>query len=407
MSVKGLHVITACQDIARFSESNSGITRTFLSEPMHDVHRYLADWMRRLDMHVRLDAIGNIRGLYAAEHEDAPRLLIGSHLDTVPNAGAYDGVLGVALGLALVQELKRTRLPFAIEVVGFSEEEGVRFGVPFLGSRALMGRLDQEILQLRDRDGVFVPDAIRRFGLDPENLVSARLDQRTFAYLEFHIEQGPVLDSRDVSLGMVTAIAGQSRYSVTFRGRANHAGTTPMDLRSDALAAAAQWIGAVEAKARSNDGLVATVAAIESEPHAGNVIAGVVSASLDVRHVDDDVRSSATTELLQKAREIASARGASFDAQSRLEQPAVSMDPALVGVLERAAAQAGYKPPHMASGAGHDAMIIAEKIPAAMLFIRSPHGISHHPDEAVREEDVGAAITVGLSLLRELAASKL
>jgi allantoate deiminase len=374
---------------------------------MHDVHRYLSDWMRALRMDVRLDAVGNIRGLYAGEHDDGPRLLVGSHLDTVPNAGAYDGVLGVVLGLALIEDLRGRRLPFAIEVVGFSEEEGVRFGVPFLGSRALVGRVDAETLQLRDSNGVSVEKTIRQFGLNPDDVASALLDPRTFAYVEFHVEQGPVLDYSDHPFGIVHAIAGQSRYSVTFQGRANHAGTTPMDLRSDALAAAAQWISAVETRARRTDGLVATVAAIESEPRAGNVIPGRVTASLDVRHAEDQVRLRAVIELLEKAREIASARRVLFHAHSRLEQSAVSVDPTLIDALERAAVQAGYQPPRMVSGAGHDAMIIAEKIPSAMLFIRSPHGISHHPDEAVREEDVDAAIAVGRCLLRELAAGNL
>ena len=374
---------------------------------MQDVHRYLTDWMCALGMDVRVDAIGNIRGLYAGESEEGPRLLIGSHLDTVPNAGAYDGVLGVVLGVALIEELRGRRLPFAIEVVGFSEEEGVRFSIPFLGSRALAGRVDGDVLNLRDPSGVSVAEVIRQFGLNPADLTSAVLDPPAFAYLEFHIEQGPVLDYRDQPLGIVEAIAGQSRYSVTFRGRANHAGTTPMDLRNDALAAAAQWISAVETRARATDGLVATVAAIESEPRAGNVISGLVTASLDVRHAEDDVRSTAATDLLDRGREIALARGVVFDAQSRLEQAAVRMDPKLMGALERAAAEAGYKPPRMVSGAGHDAMIIAEKIPSAMLFLRSPRGISHHPDETVREEDVEAALAVASWFLRELAASKL
>ena len=197
-------------------------------------------------MTVHVDAIGNLRGLCPGTVPRSPRLLIGSHLDTVPNAGAFDGILGVVLGVAIVEELQGQHLPFAIEVIGFSEEEGVRFSKPFLGSLALVGKLDAETLARTDRNGISVADAIKAYGLDPAQLPSAALSHEAFAYLEFHIEQGPVLESEDASLGVVEALVGQTRMQLIFTGQANHAGTTPMHLRHDAMAAAAEWIVAVE-----------------------------------------------------------------------------------------------------------------------------------------------------------------
>ncbi len=202
--------------------------------------------MKPLGASVRIDAAGNFRGVYPSARPNAPRLLIGSHLDTVPNAGAYDGVLGVVLAVALLEELQGRKLPFGIEVVGFSEEEGVRFGTPFIGSRALVGTLDGELLNVRDAQGISVRKAIENFGLNPDEIPQAKLGSDTLGYLEFHIEQGPVLESLNQPLAAVEAIAGQSRLEFTFCGRANHAGTTPMHLRRDAIAGAAEWIGTVE-----------------------------------------------------------------------------------------------------------------------------------------------------------------
>ena len=297
-----------CQQLARFSERSGSIHRTFLSAPMRDVHREITAWLQSLDAEVSIDAAGNVRGFYAGTHSQAPRLLIGSHLDTVPNAGAYDGILGVVLAVCLLEALDREKLPFAIEVVGFSEEEGVRFGEPFIGSGALVGRLDEHLLNRQDSKGVSVRQAIRDFGLRPEDISEARVHSDTLAYLEFHIEQGPVLESLTRPLGAVEAIAGQSRLEFTFLGKSNHAGTTPMHLRRDAVAAAAEWISAVEQFAQNVPGLVATVGKIEARPGATNVIAGEVLLTLDVRHSSDEVRARAVQDLIRKAEEIVQRR---------------------------------------------------------------------------------------------------
>jgi allantoate deiminase len=369
---------------------------------MKDVHRLLASWMQGAGMTVSVDAVGNFRGLYASERSVGRRLLIGSHLDTVRRAGAYDGILGVVLGVALVEALNGRRLGFQIEVIGFSEEEGLRFGVPFIGSRALIGQLDADILNKTDAAGIRVVDAIRGFGLDPQRISDARAAADAIGYFEIHIEQGPVLESLGLQLGVVEAIAGQSRFRFTFNGQTNHAGTTPMHLRRDALAGAAEWIGEVERRAQSTEALVATVGSLEVEPGASNIIPGSVHANLDVRHSNDSVRKSAVRHLQQSANAIAMARQLSLSSEQFLDQSAVAMDSSLTQALERAVTRAGHRVHRMTSGAGHDAMIIARCMPCAMLFLRSPAGVSHDSAERVLEEDVAASLMAALYFMEEI-----
>lgn len=361
--------------------------------------------MEPLGTSPKIDAAGNFRAVYPATKPDAPSLLIGSHLDTVPNAGPYDGVLGVVLAIALLEELQGRRLPFRIEVVGFSEEEGVRFGTPFIGSRALVGTLDERLLNVHDAQGISVRKAIENFGLNPGEISRANLGSDTLAYLEFHIEQGPVLESLNQPLAAVDAIAGQSRLQFVFCGRTNHAGTTPMSLRCDAIAGAAEWIGAVERIAQASNGLVGTVGKLEARPGAANVIAGEARLTLDVRHGSDEVRLRAVEGLARQAQEIAARRGLSVRENTVLNQPAVALNSFLTGEIEQAIRKAGCKPHRMVSGAGHDAMILAEKVPAAMILLRTPGGISHDPAESVAAEDVERAIACGLHLLAQLAVS--
>jgi allantoate deiminase len=396
---RAAHIIDRCRQLAACTEVPGEITRLFLSPPMHDVHALLKGWMEAAGMAVRVDAAGNLRGVWHGLTVDGPRLLIGSHLDTVPNAGAFDGILGVLLGIAAVEQLHGQHLPFAIELIGFSEEEGVRFNKPFLGSLALIGKLDAEALTLTDQNGITIVEAIRSYGLDPEDLPAATLTEETFAYLEFHIEQGPILESEHTSLGVVEALVGQTRMRLTFTGHANHAGTTPMHLRHDAMAAAADWIVAVEAYANAHRGLVATIGKVETLPGAGNVIAGQVTASLDVRHADDQTRRTAVSSLVERANFAAAKRGVYVSAQTQMEQPAVPMDSSLTQLLQNAAEKAGFPCRKMTSGAGHDAMIVAQRLPSAMLFLRSPGGLSHHPDESVLPEDVEAALATAMEFL--------
>ena len=400
-----MEVIARCQTLASFSEDTGSIRRTFLSPPIRDCHREIASWVAPLQLNSRVDAAGNLRIVHPAVKPDAPRLLIGSHLDTVPNAGAYDGILGVVLAIAILSAIHDRKLPFAIEVVGFSEEEGVRFGTPFIGSRALVGTLDEELLNRRDAQGISIREAIEKFGLNPAEIAQAAIHEDVLGYIEFHIEQGPMLESAGRPLGAVEAIAGQSRLEFTFVGRANHAGTTPMNLRHDAVAAAAEWIGTVERHAQNTSGLVATVGAIQAKPGAVNVIAGETRLSFDVRHRSDEVRTAAVDYFVRQAEDIATRRGLRARWNVLMDQSAVPMNPFLVTQIEQAIEHAGCEPYRMVSGAGHDAMILAANVPAAMIFLRTPGGISHDPAESVEVGDVTKAIECGLHLLEQLASS--
>jgi allantoate deiminase len=398
-------VIRRCRLLAACSDEPEFTTRTFLSDSMRKVHGMMGVWMTAAGMDVRVDPAGNLRGVYAGAARDARRLLVGSHLDTVPHAGAFDGVLGVVIGLSLVEALHGRRLPYSIEVIGFSDEEGVRFGVPFIGSRALVGELDASLLAVQDADDVSVAQAIRNFKLDPSRMADARADANPLGYLEFHIEQGPLLASADCPLAVVDRINGRTAADVTFVGTAGHAGTTPMTSRRDAIAGAAEWIACVEALARGAKGLVATNGRIDAEPGAANVIAGRCRVTLDVRHADDSIRTAAVQRLRLAAEEISARRRLQVEWSPRLDQPAAAMDPQLVAVLARALEASGAPKTVMSSGAGHDAMVLAPYMPAAMLFIRTPGGISHHPDESVDERDVAFALATGTNFLNELAAS--
>jgi allantoate deiminase len=404
MSESALRVLEDCRQIAAMSEEPGRITRRFLTPPVHDVHAYLSEQMKSMGMTVRTDAVGNLRGLWQPAGAGSKKLLLGSHIDTVPNAGAYDGVLGVAMALAWVQIARELELPLAIEVIAFSEEEGVRFGVPFIGSRAVAGRFDQALLDRKDLDGITLESAIRAFGLDPSLISDTALDGNTIGFIEIHIEQGPVLEAEGLGVALVTAIVGQTRLTVEFAGQANHAGTTPMHLRHDALTAAAEWITEVESLALATDGLVATVGKVVVEPNAGNVVPGTVAVSLDVRHAHDSARASAVEKLIDSAKAIAARRGLTLEKRGQLDQPAVPMDERLTSFLADAVEAAGMAVKHMPSGAGHDAMVMAGRVPTAMLFLRSPGGVSHHPAEAVLEEDVEAALRVGRNFLERIAA---
>jgi allantoate deiminase len=358
--------------------------------------------MEELGMRISLDSAGNLRGVRGSG-ANSHRLLMGSHLDTVPCAGAYDGVLGVCIALAICEAIRDMDLPFSIEVFGFSEEEGVRFRRPFLGSLAAIGRFEQALLELKDSGGRTLSDAIEQFGLDPKRIPEARVDPGAFAYLEFHIEQGPVLEHVGGALAAVQAIAGQTRLEILFQGSANHAGTTPMEMRRDALTGAAEWIIFVEQSARRIEGLVATVGSMRVLPGAGNVVPGEAGASLDVRHACDETRRAAVREMCSAASEIAARRGLAVNWREELNQDAVAMDEHLVRLVEQGLVEIGEAPRRMISGAGHDAMIMAERMPSAMVFIRSIGGISHHPDEAVDAEDVEKAIRAGVQVVSALA----
>lgn len=365
---------------------------------MEECHQLVRVWMTEAGMTVHIDNAGNLRGLYAPQ-PNLPRIILASHLDTVPNAGAYDGILGVLLGIALVEAIQPLKLDIAIEVIGFSDEEGVRYSIPFLGSRAITHTLDNRTLEQLDAEKISIVQALAQYrAMHPEVQLSD-IYPDTHGYLEFHIEQGPVLDQQKLPLAVVDAIAGQSRLTFAFHGKAAHAGTTPMHLRQDALVAAAEWISFVEKTAAAKPGLVATVGQITCEPSAANVIPATAKCSLDIRHASDVEREAALCEIQQQAEKIASQRNIDLEVKKHYDQPATLMDSGLIHLAEQAIKLAGYPAPHIISGAGHDAMILAPHLPSAMIFLRTPGGLSHHPDESVHKEDVQAAIETGIVFL--------
>ena len=397
------NIIDRCREMARITDVPGETTRLFLSPATRDMHTLLLRWMREAGLEGRVDDAGNVRALRLAADPSAPRVPLFSHIDTVPNAGAFDGPLGVLLALEAIACLAEEQLPFAIEVIAFSEEEGVRFGFPFFGSMAVTGQVVPATLERKDSQGVSVAEALYGFGLRPQNIAkSCALAPETFAALEVHIEQGPVLEAENLSLGVVEAIVGQSRFELIFTGEANHAGTTPMRLRHDALAAAAQWVTEVERYATNYQQLVATVGQLEVSPGAVNVVPGSVRATLDVRHPKDESRHAAVANLLTKAELAAAQRGVRVSARAMSKQASVPMNRELTVALQQAAARAGHETHAMFSGAGHDAMILAPHVPTTMLFVRSPGGLSHHPEETVRVVDVEAALGTVLEFVHGL-----
>ena len=392
-------VMERCDILGSYSEEPDCLTRPFASQAMRQVNEAVASWMHAAGMTVQQDKVGNLIGRYEASQAGAKTLLLGSHLDTVRDAGKYDGPLGVMIAIACVERLyaRQERLPFAIEVLGFADEEGLRYHSAYIGSRAVAGTFDPEALHLTDAEGITMAEAIRAFGGDPDPfaLQTARWQRdELLAYCEVHIEQGPVLEARNLPVAVVSAIAGQNRITVRFTGEAGHAGTVPMSLRHDALCAGAEFVLAVETVARSLPGLVATVGQVSVHPGASNVIPGQVTLSLDVRHQDDTVREQANRQLEERAREIGTTRHVSANWQMLQGHRAVPCAPHLAELLSQAIEEIGYPTLSLASGAGHDAATVSELSDIAMLFVRCRGGISHNPAESATVEDVEVAIKV-------------
>ena len=374
-----------CRELGRISDEPDRLTRTFHSPAMGRANALVGGWMRAAGLAVREDAAFNLIGRWPGPTPRASTLLLGSHLDTVRDAGRYDGPLGVLTALATVTLLRTegVRLPFAVEVAGFSDEEGVRYQSTYLGSRALAGTLTP-----RDVAAVAEKGIVR----------ARRKPGELLAYAEVHIEQGPVLEARGLALGVVSGIAGQTRACLEFTGRAGHAGTTPMAMRRDALCAAAEFILAVE-----RAGIIATVGQIEAQPGASNVIPGRVSLSLDVRHLEDSRRVAAVDRLRRQAAAIADRRQVGLRWTPVQETGRVACDPRLSRLLRAVARRHQSEVPFLPSGAGHDAAALAAVCPVAMLFVRCKGGLSHHPAESVQAADVAKAIAVCRDFVLRLA----
>lgn len=410
MQQAAARVMARADELAAISETPDALTRVYLSPQHLEANQRAARWMTQAGMTVWQDSVGNICGRYEGEQEGAPAILLGSHLDTVRNAGRYDGMLGVLAAIEVVHGLHQQgrRLKQAIEIVGFCDEEGTRFGITLLGSRGITGTWPESWLAQTDADGVSVAQAMVLAGLDPARIhLAARRPEEIAAYLELHIEQGPCLEQEGLALGVVEAINGARRLNCRFTGEAGHAGTVPMSHRKDALAAAAEWMVRVETLTREQGGnRVATVGTLRCAPGAVNVIPGDVTLTLDIRGPHDQPLDALLDTLLKEAQAIASRRQLRFSAEEFYRIAATSCDSGLQQVLSEAVQAVQGRSLTLPSGAGHDAIAIAERWPSAMLFVRCKGGISHHPAESVTADDVALAIAAYSRAVSALDAGK-
>ncbi|EOW2738660.1 allantoate amidohydrolase [Klebsiella michiganensis] len=410
MQQAAARVMARADELAAISETPDALTRVYLSPQHLEANQRAARWMTQAGMTVWQDSVGNICGRYEGEQEGAPAILLGSHLDTVRNAGRYDGMLGVLAAIEVVHGLHQQgrRLKQAIEIVGFCDEEGTRFGITLLGSRGITGTWPESWLAQTDADGVSVAQAMVLAGLDPARIhLAARRPEEIAAYLELHIEQGPCLEQEGLALGVVEAINGARRLNCRFTGEAGHAGTVPMSHRKDALAAAAEWMVRVETLTREQGGnRVATVGTLRCAPGAVNVIPGDVTLTLDIRGPHDQPLDALLDTLLKEAQAIASRRQLRFSAEEFYRIAATACDSGLQQVLSEAVQAVQGRSLTLPSGAGHDAIAMAERWPSAMLFVRCKGGISHHPAESVTADDVALAIAAYSRAVSALDAGK-
>ncbi|WFU15317.1 allantoate amidohydrolase [Bradyrhizobium sp. CB3481] len=399
----GDQIVSRINQLGAISETSEHLARIFLSPEHRIAADLLMDWMKDAGMAAHLDAIGNVCGRYEGDRPGLPCLMLGSHYDTVRDAGKWDGPLGVITAIACVADLNRrgVRLPFAIEIAGFADEEGVRFASTLLGSRAIAGTFDQSVLDARDANGLTMREAMVQFGLDPGGSgAAARKRGELHAYVELHIEQGPVLEQQNLPVGVVTAISGATRLAATLSGMAGHAGTVPMALRRDALAGAAECIVAVEQFCTADGaGLVGTVGVINAMPGATNVIPGRVFFTLDIRAPEDQHRKQAVAAIVQRIEAIAELRDLSLQIDVTHENRTVPCAPWLKAQMAEAVASEGCGVFELPSGAGHDGMAMIDVSDVAMLFVRCRGGISHNPAEHVEPADADAGARVLLRFI--------
>jgi allantoate deiminase len=406
----GNRAVALLDELAAITDEPGRVTRLYLSPAHRRAADRMAEWMRERGLAVVEDAIGTVRGARAPDQAGPSankRLLIGSHIDTVIDAGRYDGNLGVVAGLLVVEELARrgTKLPFGLEVLAFGDEEGVRFPTSLSSSAAVSGTYRPEWLDMADRDGVSLRKAIADFGGDPSRIREAAIPKDSvIGYVELHIEQGPVLEHKGDALGVVSSIAGQSRFRISVAGEAGHAGTVPMPLRRDAFAAFAELAVAIERLAREGTGnLVATIGRVELKPGAVNVIPASVEATLDIRAGADAPRLAAIDRIRHEAERIAGRRGVTIRFERFADAPTCPMDDSLQDLLAASVASLGEANRRLPSGAGHDAMAMARSFPSAMLFVRSKAGISHNPAEYSSPSDIGLAVEAMVRFVEKLA----
>jgi allantoate deiminase len=404
-SAAGLRLMARLEAFAQFTDEPRRLTRLFLSEAHRRAAHAFIGWCGEAGLKAKIDAAGNVVARYEGRRAGAPALMLGSHIDTVRDAGWYDGNYGALAALAVVESLsgRDERLDHAIEIVAFGDEEGVRFRTTLTGSRALAGNYPEDILDQKDADGVLMRDALISFGGDPERAGSLRRSG-VAAFVEAHIEQGPRLEAEGLPLGVVTAINGATRLEVVVDGVAGHAGATPMNLRRDALAAAAEIMLAIEERACREPDLVATVGRLEAWPGAANVIPGHVQFSVDLRAPGDANRAAALADVEARIFAIAETRGVQASIARSHEANAYVCDSNLVAGLAKAVEAVGVPPRLLPSGAGHDTMAMGRLCPAGMLFIRCKGGVSHNPLESITVEDCAIGLKALTQFVRDFRA---
>ncbi|HEV8286741.1 MAG TPA: allantoate amidohydrolase [Chitinophagaceae bacterium] len=397
-------ILEKINELASISEDEHCITRRFGSEKFMEGANKVMQWMKEAGLQARIDNIGNVRGKLLCDDTAAKTLVLASHIDTVINAGKFDGPLGVIMGLDLIDHLiqSKTKIPFHIELIAFSDEEGVRFHTTYLGSKIVAGNFDKTLLDKKDLEGITLQEAIEKIGGDPNQLFDDVIPQKDWlGYFEIHIEQGPVLYERNIPVAVVDSIVGQRRAEIRLKGIAGHAGTVPMNMRNDALTCAAEFILDIEKFAKENK-IVATVGKLDITHAATNVIPGEVVCSLDLRSPDENVLSTAYEAIKNKCQAICSYRNIGVDWNLIQETRSTICDKDMKELLARSIKDAGYELVHLVSGAGHDAVAISKVSPAAILFVRCFKGISHNPLENVELNDIAAAIFVCDNFIQQM-----
>ncbi len=397
-------ILEKINQLASISEDENCITRTFGTEKFMEGADKVLEWMKAAGLNSRIDNIGNVRGKLLCNNPSAKTFVIASHIDTVVNAGKFDGPLGVIMGLDLIEHLRQSKitLPFHIELIAFSDEEGVRFHTTYLGSKVIAGSFEKDLLEKKDSAGITLEKAIVNIGGDINKLFDDAIEEKDWlGYFEIHIEQGPVLYEKNIPVAVVDSISAQRRVEIILKGVAGHAGTVPMSMRNDALTCAAEFILMVERLAVEND-LVATVGRLNIAHPATNVIPGEVVFSLDLRSANEDILSSCYHTIKKNCDAICAGRNIGIEWKLVQETKSTSCDQSMKELLVRAIRGAGYEPLLLASGAGHDAVAISKVSPVAMLFVRCFKGISHNPGENVELDDIAQAIGVCNNFISQL-----
>ena len=408
INIRTERIVERLEILGAISEDEQCLSRFFGTNSHISARKILVEWMEKAGLKVYCDNIGNVRGTLRSQSPNAKHFVIGSHYDSVFDAGKYDGPLGILLGIEVAQQLAETgeELPFHLDIAAFADEEGGRFNTAYLGSCVLAGNFDESWLERKGDDGLTLKTVVENAGGNVQDIAKDHIPKEDWlGYFEVHIEQGPVLCNEDLPVCLVSGIAAQTRVDISWQGMAGHAGTSPMNLRSDALCAAAAFTISVEAMGNAHkEQLVATVGKLNVAPNSSNVIPGSVNCTLDIRSMNDDFLAEKVAEIADKAQAIANERNIKCNWKVMQSNASVACDEQLKSVIQKGVEQAGLgRLLEIPSGAGHDGVMISKVAPISMIFVRCTDGISHNPAEYSSPEDIKASLEVCDAFLTELA----